>query len=118
MKFYDLFYNNPHPKWIQKLLIGFNQNILSYLLTYFPQQKKISLLELGPGKGYFCQAARMLGKKISYSAFDRNDLILKSLNIKSIYKGEASQLSRFKNKFDIIYAAYLIEHLKNGEELH
>jgi len=118
MEFYDTFIHNPHHPFIRKLLITFNYEVLSHLLSFFPEEKQINLLELGPGKGYFYQATKKWRKRISYSAFDRNDLILKSLNISSIHKGEAPDLPKFNNKFDIIFASYLIEHLKDGEEVY
>ncbi|OGG03872.1 hypothetical protein A2W14_05015 [Candidatus Gottesmanbacteria bacterium RBG_16_37_8] len=117
MSFYDFYYYKSHPDWLNNLFIRYNQNILFHLLSFFPDRKQINLLELGPGKGYFYEACQKWDKKISYHAFDRNDLILKSLNIKSVFKGKAPNLPLFKKKFDIIFSAYLIEHLKSGEEV-
>jgi len=117
MSYFDIFLQKSHPHWLKKLFIRYNRNILSNLISLFPEEKKINLLEIGPGKGYFFQVCKKQENKITYSAVDRNSSILKNLQIKRAYQSIAPRLPRFDRKFDIIYAACLIEHLKNGEEL-
>jgi len=117
MQLYDIFYTNIHPRWIQSILTRFNRNILSYIVTFFETDKKLSLLEIGPGKGYFYQATRSI-PQIEYSAFDRNIQMLQKLHISRMYRGEAPKLVNFKRKFHIIYISYVIEHLQNGEAVY
>ena len=111
---YDWFITKKHPKYIQSILARSNKNILEHLLTFFKANQTLSILEIGPGKGYFYQATRRFRSRIAYHAFDRNKVMLKNLGISKIYHGEASKLVHFKKKFHIIYAAYVIEHLKDG----
>ncbi|MBI4066092.1 methyltransferase domain-containing protein [Candidatus Gottesmanbacteria bacterium] len=117
MQLYDIFLSNVHPRWIQSILARFNKNILVYLLTFFKKNRRLSVLEIGPGKGYFYRATRAV-PRIRYSAFDRNSHMLKQLNISRIFHGEAPTLVNFKQKFHIIYIAYVIEHLQHGEAIY
>lgn len=117
MQLYDIFFTNEHPKWIQSILARFNRNILAYLMTFFESDKKLSVLEIGPGKGYFYQATRAI-PHIQYYAFDRNIQMLKKLRISRIFLGEAPKLVNFKRKFHVIYISYVIEHLQNGEAVY
>lgn len=117
MQLYDIFLTKVHPRWIQSILARFNRNILAYLLTFFKTDKNLSILEIGPGKGYFYQATRAF-PHIQYFAFDRNIHMLKKLRISRIFHGEAPKLVNFKRKFHIIYIAYVIEHLQNGEAVY
>ncbi|EKD23991.1 MAG: type 11 methyltransferase [uncultured bacterium] len=110
---YDLFLTHEHSRLIASILTRFNSNILSYLLTYFRKNQSLSILEIGPGKGYFYRATRKY-PRITYYAFDRNITILKNLHITRIYLGEAPKLINFKKKFHVIYIAYVIEHLQDG----
>ncbi|MBI3342887.1 methyltransferase domain-containing protein, partial [Candidatus Gottesmanbacteria bacterium] len=117
MQLYDIFLTKVHPRWIQSILARFNRNILAYLLTFFKTDKNLSILEIGPGKGYFYQATRAF-PHIQYFAFDRNIHMLKKLRISRIFHGEAPKLVNLKQKFHIIYIAYVIEHLQNGEAVY
>lgn len=115
---YDIFLNKSHPSWLKNVFRRYNENILKLLFSYFPSVNKLSILEIGPGKGYFYQATRSYGKRIAYSALDRSKSILEHLGIRSTILGTAPKIPATNRKFDIIYAAYLIEHLKNGEEIY
>jgi SAM-dependent methyltransferase len=116
MAFYDTFSKIENPIWTKKALVYFNKNILEYLLTY-TENKEVSILEIGPGKGYFYEAVKRSKNNIFYSAADRNKLILEKLKCNSVYLAEAPDLPIFDKQFDIIYASFLIEHLQNGIEL-
>lgn len=125
---YNIFLNNSHTSWQEKLLIHFNQNVIEYALKDFDNGKKktIDVLELGVGKGYFAQACRLYNekntKKIKYHAFDRNIDMLKNLSkidpqIET-HRGELPGLSIKNKKYDIVYCAFVVEHLKNGLEAY
>ncbi|MCL2095035.1 class I SAM-dependent methyltransferase [Candidatus Saccharibacteria bacterium] len=109
------------------MLLKNNINVVSYLMKQIGARKNVKVLELGPGKGYFYRACAELeggGAKISYAAFDRNkdilnNLVKMGLDKKRIYWGESPDFKAVKReKYDMIYSAYMIEHLNNGGELY
>lgn len=120
MAAYDLFLKNEHSSWAQELMVRNNERLINWVLNkYFKSSGKISLLEIGPGKGYLHDAICKQGSKtVEYYAFDRNEAILKNLNISSdhLILGSLPDIN-IDRKFDIIFAGYVIEHLKNGLEL-
>lgn len=118
MSFYDIFYNNRHSPFFERLLVNMNTNVLKCITAEFPRKKEISLLEIGPGKGYLYKSIQQSKKKINYFALDRNELILKSLDTKKIFVSAIPKMPDFKREFDIIYAAYVIEHLNSGQEVY
>jgi 2-polyprenyl-3-methyl-5-hydroxy-6-metoxy-1,4-benzoquinol methylase len=125
---YNVFLNNNHTSGQEKLLLRYNYNVLEYIIKNLNKdQKKIEVLELGVGKGYFAKACFMYNQihqtAIKYSAFDRNKDMLENLveynqTIKT-YSGELPNLViNSKKKFDIVYCAFVVEHLKNGMEVY
>jgi len=118
--YYNNFYHNPHPVPMQKLLIEFNCSLLNTLLGKLHKKngESINILEIGPGKGYFYEAVKRSKSDISYSALDSNLLMLESLGISSTYLSQLPELPKFSKKFDIVYAAFVIEHLKSGKEIY
>jgi len=118
MGFYDIFYKNSHSSFFEKLLINMNKNVIKSIMEEFPLREEVSLLEIGPGKGYLYKAIKQQEKKINYFALDRNKLILESLKIKNTFVSEIPNMPNFKRKFDIIYAAYVVEHLESGREVY
>lgn len=117
--YYDNFYRNEHPVFMQKLLVLFNHSLLIRLLGKLDKKKddNVGILEIGPGKGYFYEAVKKAESSISYSALDSNELMLKSLGVESVYLSRLPDVPKFTKKFDIVYAAYVIEHLQNGKEI-
>ena len=112
---YDIFLHKAQPGWMRQILLKSNQNIIDFLLKLLPQ-KSLSILEIGPGKGYFYDALKTKIMSFSYSALDKNINILKQLKIPTIYQSDLPDLPVMKNKYDLIYLAYVVEHLKNGTE--
>lgn len=125
---YNVFLNNNHSTKQEKILLDYNYNVVEYIINSFGKKKRnIEILELGVGKGYFAKAcydytAKNI-TKIKYSAFDRNKDML--LNLKKFdktittYEGELPKLSLKSNKkFDVVYCAFVVEHLKNGLEVY
>lgn len=119
MALYDLFLENHHPEFIKKYLIASNRNIIKYLLNKI-KRNNISILEIWPWKWYFYAAVKK-HPLIKYSALDRNALILSNLpeNIDKYY-GELPNIPNniVDKKFDIIYCAYVMEHLNNWETIY
>lgn len=125
---YNVFLNNNHSNKQEKILIDFNLNVVEYITKHFDagEKKRIELLELGVGKGYFAQACMLYNQKsdvkIRYSAFDRNIDMLKNLSkiSKSIdtHRGELPGLAIKGKKYDIVYCAFVVEHLRNGLEVY
>lgn len=124
---YNVFLNNGHSTKQEKMLVQYNLNVVRSLLkrSQIANKKSVELLELGVGKGYFAQACLISNQtvktKIHYNAFDRNSDMLKNLknfdkNIET-YKGSLPDISIPKKKFDIVYCAFVVEHLKGGLEL-
>lgn len=118
MSFYDFFIDNKHSSFFQKLLLRFNGNIVSYILDLNKNKKSISVLEVGPGKGYFFAACKKYKNKIEYTAIDRNEKILNILGIKNKYLAEMPNFPKINKKYDVIYISYVAEHLKNGREVY
>jgi 2-polyprenyl-3-methyl-5-hydroxy-6-metoxy-1,4-benzoquinol methylase len=116
-KVYDVYLKNPHPIWMKKIFKRYHRNIALYIISLFSDQK-IRLLEVGPGRGYFYESILKNGKNIEYTAIDRNKSIIKNLNISRGYVSDALDMPVFPQKFDVIYAAYIIEHLQNGLDLY
>ena len=114
---YDIYLTKRHPAWMKRIFNRYNSHILQFLLSILPRHKPLRILEVGPGKGYFYDSVRGASRHINYSAVDRNVAMLKHLKIKTTYQTSLPKLPPFRTKFDIIYAAYVIEHLHNGDEL-
>jgi len=126
---YDVFLDNKHTVRQEKVLLEFNHTVLEYVVRLLGNQDKrrIELLELGVGKGYFAKACHRYSQehdtKINYHAFDRNRAMLENVkrlnNSTKTYSGDLPNLSIEPNKkFDIVYCAFVVEHLNSGEEVH
>lgn len=118
MKFYDSFIENKHSPFFQNLLLKLNNNIVKTIVDSLPGKEHISLLEIGPGKGYFFKACNQMGERIYYSAIDRNEKILDNLGIKNKYLSEIPKFPKINKKFDIIYVSFVVEHLSSGKEVY
>jgi ubiquinone/menaquinone biosynthesis C-methylase UbiE len=126
---YNVFLNNYHTTKQEKILVKYNYRVVQYIIEKlgFKNKKNIEVLELGVGKGYFAKACFMYSQKhhlnIKFSAFDRNKDMLNNLTkfnkeIKT-YSGELPGLKIGSNKkFDVVYCAFVVEHLKNGLEIY
>jgi len=126
---YSVFLNNNHTTKQEKILLNFNYHVVRYIVKHLnlKDKKKVEVLELGVGKGYFAKACFMYNQKhetkIKYSAFDRNKDMLRNLakfnKTIETYSGELPDLAIKSNKkFDVVYCAFVVEHLKNGLEVY
>lgn len=126
---YNVFLNNNHTTKQEKILLKYNYRVVEYIAQdkNLRNKKTIEVLELGVGKGYFAQACFTYNEnhdtQIRYSAFDRNKDMLDNLanyskTIKT-FSGELPDLPiKPAKKFDVVYCAFVIEHLKNGLEVY
>lgn len=125
---YNVFLNNSHSTRQEKILTNYNYQVFEHIVEKIKtNKKKLEVLELGVGKGYFAKACHMFSQKnditIKYSAFDRNEDMLKNLSnidhsIKT-YSGELPNLKiKTNKKFDIVYCAFVVEHLNSGLEVY
>ena len=114
---YDIFIKNSHSPAIAKLMISLNVNVLNFWLRKYQGKKSADVLEVGPGKGYFFKALEQIGWQGSYTALDRNSLILKNLGIKKVIISELPKIET-KEKFDLVHCAYVLEHLSSYQEVY
>jgi hypothetical protein len=119
MTLYDSFVNREHPPAIQRLMVKLNGNIVRVIRRWLNKKDgPISVLEIGPGQGYFYRAC-MNDEQIQYYALDRNALALHSLKqLPEAHKihGELPNPGDLGRRFDCNYAAFVLEHLQNGGE--
>jgi SAM-dependent methyltransferase len=116
--FYDVFLNNPHTWAEQSLMVALNRTLLAFLLRTKGEPAKVSLLEIGPGKGYFHAACKEQRGRVEYTAVDRSASILAALGAERTFVSDAARLPDLGRKFDIIYAGYVIEHLASGQDVY
>jgi SAM-dependent methyltransferase len=118
---YDLFVSQQHPPVIRRLMCALNSHIVRFLKASVGPRttgEKLTVLEVGPGKGYFYSACVSDGE-IEYFALDRNEKILQGLDgLVDSHKfyGEVPNLPEISVKLDVIYAAFVLEHLPKGGE--
>lgn len=118
MAAYDIFLKNSHSDKNAQMMVKNNKKLFDYLCSLI-QTKEATVLEVGPGKGYFKEAVVNAGGGYKYYAVDRNENILANLNINP----SNTKIAELPNiemdiKFDIIFVGYVIEHLSNGIELY
>lgn len=113
MKAYDIFFQNNHPHWAERLLEWCNRTLLSFLRRQVSSEGSIRILEIGPGKGYFYRACHSL-QDIAYVATDRNNSFQVNFPEVEFHQGSVPPLPATIGTFDIIYAAYVVEHLADG----
>lgn len=118
MALYDVFLKLEHSKRASGYLIRNNIRLLRWLKKLNPGVYT-NILEIGPGKGYLSNACNLEGG-FKYHAADRSKNILDNLGIDKelCFVTELPHLDGIKQKFDIIFVGYVVEHLKNGVELY
>ncbi len=119
MAYYDNFIRHAHPLWARRLLVRFNRQVLRYILRGFPRGRKLSVLEIGPGKGYCYEATKSVrGERMEYFCCDQNAVVLERFPFERTFQASVPPLPETGRNFNIIYAAYIIEHLANGKEVY
>lgn len=97
-------------------MVGFRSKWIFTKIHKHLNKKKVSLLEIGPGKGLFADFCKF--KKIDYLGLERNKKAVKELNKRGI-EALAQKIPPFnikKDKFDIVYSNQVFEHMSNKEE--
>lgn len=118
MAYNDNFVRHSHPRWAQRLLIRFNGQVLRFILRVL-KKKEASVLEIGPGKGYFYAAVkRVHGDLIEYFCCAQNAVALEQFPSENTFQASVPPLPKTGRSFDVIYAAYVIEHLSSGKQVY
>lgn len=118
MAFYDSFLHKKHGSFSQQLLVYLNKHLAQFILKHLRSDRPADILEIGPGKGYFYHGLKESGIDFTYSAMDRNKAILEQFKGVKTYVCEVPNIPELGKKFDIIYAAFVVEHLNNGREVY
>lgn len=71
MAAYDIFLKNSHSDKNAQMMVKNNKKLFDYLCSLI-QTKEATVLEVGPGKGYFKEAVVNAGGGYKYYAVDRN----------------------------------------------
>lgn len=119
MGFYDNFWksNTASVSKIGKKIIAFqNSFFLNLIRKHSKNKSNISLLEIGPGKGFFAEYCKKNGIK-NYAAIEQNKSMANSLKNKGfkVYCQRVPPI-KVKSKFDIIFMNQVFEHMKDLDE--
>jgi SAM-dependent methyltransferase len=117
MAFYDNFYKNSSITLLGKKMVNYqNRFFINLINKYFNKKnKKISVLEIGPGKGFF--AEKCVNEGFDYLAIEINKGMCEKLikrNIKVI-NGSVPPIN-VAQKFDVIFMNQVFEHMNNRYE--
>jgi SAM-dependent methyltransferase len=117
MSYYDTFQALEHPGWAQRFLLWCNGGVVRHLLALSGKPRP-RVLEIGPGKGYFFRALRERCPQAHYVALDENRAMLERLGAEHVVEARIPRLPQFDDTFDVVYAAYVVEHLADGRALY
>lgn len=122
MSLYDSFIDTmtAHPPYVQKMEVRRNEKIAAIIDRYIKNQEQKSVLEVGIGVGLFKNAIMKLG--YAYTGLDRNQKMVDTFNAcndgsKAICASIPPIPEILTEKFDVIYAAFVAEHMRDGLEL-
>jgi predicted TPR repeat methyltransferase len=110
-----------HPSYVQKLEIRRNEKIACTIDSYVRNKESKSVLEIGVGVGLFKKA--IMKFDYAYMGVDRNQKMVDTLNAcVDGSKAICATIPPIPNvlkteKFDVVYAAFVAEHLADGVEL-
>lgn len=115
MEQYDIFFQNEHSGAAQRFLLWLNRSLFVFLRKKIDpvSQRSLRILEIGPGKGYFYRSL-LSEKEISYVACDRNTSFQRAFPKATFYTATLPSFPEGIGTFDIIYAGYVVEHLRDG----
>jgi 2-polyprenyl-3-methyl-5-hydroxy-6-metoxy-1,4-benzoquinol methylase len=113
MSFYDFYFDakNDITK-IGKKIVQFQNRYFISLIKKHLNKKNITLLEIGPGKGFF--ASECLKRNINYVCIEANAKTVLRLRKKGIkvYKGKVPPIT-ISGKFDVIFMDQVFEHMES-----
>ena len=116
MTFYDNFTQDEKmPTKVGMRLVRFKNKRIFNILNELTGQKKINVLEIGPGRGVFAEVC--LNEKIEYTAIEVNQTLANSLSKKGfrVINSKAPPIPIISNKFDLIYMNQVFEHMDSIE---
>lgn len=124
-KFLENYYINYYYKKIKKnykieqlKYLNWWDNIFEKRLNYFKKflpNKKIKILDIGCGTGYFLNQAHRMGFEVSGiepSKYILNQNVNRQVKNNCII-GSYEDIGKFNNKFDVIYTHGVLEHLRD-----
>ena len=117
MAFYDHFINadTASISYIGKKTIEWENKYFIRLIRKFSKNNNPSLLEIGPGKGFFAHLCKKNG--FEYTAIEVNKLMsdkLSKMGLK-VFNAYVPPI-KLKDKFDVIFMNQVFEHMKNRDE--
>jgi 2-polyprenyl-3-methyl-5-hydroxy-6-metoxy-1,4-benzoquinol methylase len=112
--FYDNFEKRSKITSIGEKIVSFQNNFfVKIILKNLPKnKKKVDILEIGPGKGYF--AEECLRNKFNYIGVESNIKMFKKLKKRgfNIYNQSVPPI-KLNKKFDVIFANQVFEHTES-----
>lgn len=115
MAFYDNFSKtrNSKPTYLGFYIIEHWYNYFHKAIKHNTDKKKIHLLEIGPGKGYFASLTKK-EESIKYTAIEINEKLATKLRSDgfNVITGSVPPIKTTK-KFDVIYLNQVFEHMPN-----
>lgn len=108
-----------HPGFVQKMEACRQKKIIREIKNMLSPSRPFNVLETGIGTGLFARAVKEEGWQ--YTGIDRSKKICALLG--RDYKVLQAELPPFPKElssstFDLVYAAFVLEHMKNGVEAH
>ena len=118
MAFYDHFAFGQPTRiglWLEQKA---KENEYNYLKSFLPDDKNISILEIGPGKGLLAIIFMENGYK-NYDIVEPNHIMNKNMIEKGVRKAGNYFIPRLQendNSYDLIIATHVFEHLNDAKE--
>jgi predicted TPR repeat methyltransferase len=117
MPLYDSFLEHMEqlPPFVKRMEESRQYRVLNWVAAMCPPDCSMSVLEVGVGTGLFARSCRK--RDWSYTGVDRNPMLVRRLSEEfNVVLGECPPLPDLGTvQFDIAYAAFVLEHLQNGE---
>jgi ubiquinone/menaquinone biosynthesis C-methylase UbiE len=116
VSFYDHFTQGEKmPTKIGMSLVRIKNKRIFNILYNLRNQKKINILEIGPGRGVFAETC--VKDDIEYTAIEINSTLANNLSKRgfNVINSKAPPIPIKANKFDIVYMNQVFEHMDNIE---
>ena len=117
MSFYDNFFvERSKITFLGKKMVDFRSKWVFSKIHEYSDNKELSLLEIGPGKGLFADFCNF--KKIDYLCLEGNKKAVKELKKRNI-NARVQIIPPFnikKRKFNVVYSNQVFEHMSDKKE--